>query len=81
MNGATGAEMEASPINSILEQERTDGVRFVWNCWPNSKEAASRMIVPLGVFLTPVKPRPDMPPFNYEPVYCMKCRAVLNPYK
>lgn len=70
-----------SIMDNIRDQERVDGVRFVWNTWPCNKETANRMVIPLGVFLTPMKPRPDMPSFNYEPVYCNKCRAILNPFR
>ncbi|XP_055333870.1 protein transport protein Sec23A-like [Paramacrobiotus metropolitanus] len=70
----------SSLMHSVRDQERIDGVRFVWNCWPFDKEDMAKLILPLGVFHTPIKPRFDIPPFRYEPVYCAKCRAVLNPF-
>ena len=65
---------------SVREQERLDGTRFIWNTWPCSRIEATRLIVPFGIFFTPLKSRPDLPPLHYEPVLCTKCRGVLNPY-
>ncbi|OQV18774.1 Protein transport protein Sec23A [Hypsibius exemplaris] len=65
---------------AIREQERLDGARFTWNTWPCSRIEATRLIVPFGIFFTPLKARPDLPPLQYEPVLCSKCRGVLNPY-
>ncbi|OWA50071.1 Protein transport protein Sec23B [Hypsibius exemplaris] len=74
------APAAVSLMESVREQERCDGVRFTWNYWPWTKSDTSRTIVPLGVFLTPFKLRANMPAFNYQPIYCHKCRAVLNPF-
>lgn len=40
------------------------------------------MVVPLACLYTPLKERPDLPPINYDPIYCGRsgCRAVLNPF-
>ncbi|GAV00548.1 hypothetical protein RvY_11379 [Ramazzottius varieornatus] len=67
-------------MESVREQERLDGARFTWNSWPCSRIEATRLIVPFGVFFTPLKPRTDIPPLMYDPVYCTRCRGVLNPY-
>ena len=31
------------------EQMPDDGVRFVWNIWPNNRIDAARLVVPLAV--------------------------------
>ena len=67
-------------MNWVRQQERIDGVRFVWNYWPASRTDEGRLIVPLAVFCTPAKPRPDLPTFTYDPLYCGKCRGILNPF-
>ncbi|XP_059095381.1 protein transport protein Sec23A-like isoform X2 [Tigriopus californicus] len=61
--------------------EDRDGVRLSWNVWPSSRLEATRMVVPLGAFYTPLKERPDLPPIQYDPVLCARqsCKAILNP--
>ena len=67
-------------MDTVREQERLDGARFTWNVWPSSRIEATRMVVPFGVFFTPLKTRTDIPPLMYDPVVCSRCRAILNPY-
>ncbi|XP_068683716.1 protein transport protein Sec23A-like [Montipora capricornis] len=66
----------------INQNEDRDGVRFSWNVWPSSRLEATRMVVPIGCMLTPLKERPELPPICYDPVLCTRntCRAVLNPF-
>ncbi|GFR80019.1 protein transport protein Sec23A [Elysia marginata] len=66
----------------IQQNEDRDGIRFSWNVWPSSRLEATRMVVPLGAVLTPLKERPDLPPIPYDPVLCTRttCRAILNPF-
>lgn len=66
----------------IQQNEDRDGIRFSWNVWPSSRLEATRMVVPLACLYTPLKERPDLPPINYDPIYCGRsgCRAVLNPF-
>ncbi len=67
-------------------QEEVDGVRFSWNVWPASRIEATRLVVPLAAFFSPLKERPSEvaapPPLHYDPVLCTKsaCKAVLNPF-
>lgn len=65
----------------IQQNEDRDGIRFTWNVWPSSRLEATRLVVPLGCLLTPLKERPDLPPVQYDPVLCSRptCRAILNP--
>ncbi|XP_052057869.1 protein transport protein Sec23A-like isoform X1 [Mytilus californianus] len=66
----------------IQQNEDRDGTRFSWNVWPSSRIEATRMVIPLGCLLTPIKERADLPPIQYDPVLCTRpaCRAILNPY-
>jgi protein transport protein SEC23 len=50
------------------------------NVWPSSRIDATRVVVPFGSMVTPIKTIPGMPLLPYEPVGCKSCRAVLNPY-
>lgn len=61
--------------------EEIDGVRFSWNCLPNTKIEASRTVVPISSLYTPLREKPDLAVLQYDPVACRSpCRAVLNPY-
>ena len=61
--------------------EERDGVRLSWNMFPSTRMEASRLVVPIGVLITPLKEKPDSPLLQYEPVTCKPpCRAVLNPF-
>ncbi|CAN6650916.1 protein transport protein Sec23p [Trichomonascus vanleenenianus] len=63
------------------QYEESDGVRFSWNCFPNTKLEATRTVVPISALYTPLKTKPDLPVLQYEPVTCRApCRAVLNPF-
>ncbi|XP_013192170.1 protein transport protein Sec23A isoform X2 [Amyelois transitella] len=65
----------------IQNNEDRDGIRFTWNVWPSSRIEATRLVVPLACLYQPLKERPDLPPIQYEPVFCTRntCRAILNP--
>lgn len=43
-------------VDPFVAYEEQDGVRFSWNVWPNSRVEATKCVVPLGVFYTPLKP-------------------------
>lgn len=61
------------------EIEDQDGVRFSWNCFPNTKAETSKIVVPISCLYTPLKDRPDLPPVLYEPVGCKPpCKGILN---
>jgi protein transport protein SEC23 len=46
-----------------------------------SIQEASRLVVPIGALYTPLKPKPETPLLQFEPVICKQpCRSVLNPY-
>lgn len=50
------------------------------NVWPSSRLDATRVVVPFGVMVNPIKHIPGMPLLPYDPVACKSCKAVLNPY-
>ena len=60
-------------------KESTDGVRFSWNFWPNTKLQATRVVIPVGCLYTPLKETENMNLADYSPVTCRMCRAILNP--
>lgn len=62
--------------------EDINGIRFAWNCFPQTKQECERNVVPLSCLYTPLKDIENMPVANYNPVVCasQKCKAILNPY-
>ncbi|XKL66528.1 hypothetical protein PGB90_009948 [Kerria lacca] len=66
----------------IQQNEDRDGIRFTWNVWPSSRLDATRLVVPIGALYQPLKERPELPPIQYDPVFCSRttCRAILNPF-
>lgn len=65
--------------------EDRDGVRFSWNMWPSSRLEATRIVVPVGCLLTPLKvqhPQYALAAVQYDPVRCKNsnCGAILNPW-
>jgi len=67
-------------MDTFIQNEERDGIRFSWNIWPTSRLEATRMVVPLGCMYTPMKQIPNMPLLEYEPLGCKICHAILNPY-
>jgi len=62
------------------DQEDREGIRWSWSLYPTSRLEGTRLVVPLGCLLTPLKPIPRMPYLPYEPVRCKTCYAILNPF-
>lgn len=66
--------------DSWAEIEDRDGVRLSWNVFPSTRMEASRLVVPVGACLTPLKPL-GTGLLQYDPVVCRApCKAVLNPF-
>ncbi|VDP94248.1 unnamed protein product [Echinostoma caproni] len=70
----------ATMAEFIQQSEANDGVRFSWNAWPISRLEAAQSVIPIACLYTLFKERYDLPPINYEPVACGRCRGILNPY-
>ncbi|TPP56461.1 Transport protein Sec23A [Fasciola gigantica] len=70
----------ATMAEFIQQSEANDGVRFSWNAWPISRLEAAQSVIPVACLYTLFKERYDLPPINYEPVACSRCRGILNPY-
>jgi len=64
----------------IFENEQKNCLRHSWNILPSSRVEASKMILPIGALITPLKEVPDLQVLNYSPVVCTHCRGILNPY-
>ena len=66
-----------------MAAEDRDGVRFSWNMWPSSRIEATRIVVPVGCILTPLKVRDQsIAAVDYDPIRCKNpnCGAILNPW-
>lgn len=70
----------ATMAEFIQQSEINDGIRFSWNAWPASRLESAQCVVPIGCLYTLFKERYDFPPINYDPVFCSRCRGILNPY-
>ncbi|CAA6658994.1 unnamed protein product [Spirodela intermedia] len=64
----------------FAELESIEGLRWSWNSWPSSPSAVADLVIPLAVMYTPLSPLPDIPLLPYDPLHCVDCRAVINPY-
>ncbi|XP_021727546.1 protein transport protein SEC23-like [Chenopodium quinoa] len=66
----------------FLELEGIEGLRWSWNSWPTSKSEATSLVIPLSIMCTPLAlmESSELPVLEYEPLICIKCGAILNPY-
>mmetsp|Transcript_32888 Transcript_32888/g.57477 ORF Transcript_32888/g.57477 Transcript_32888/m.57477 type:complete len:749 (+) Transcript_32888:21-2267(+) len=64
----------------IYAREAHDGVRCTWQSWPPNKIVATRNVIPVSIFYSPLKVMDDPPRLvEYEPQLCVECKSVLNP--
>lgn len=63
----------------IYAREAHDGVRCTWQSWPPNKVVATRNVIPVSIFYTPLKAMAEPRLVEYDPQLCMECKAVLNP--
>ncbi|KAK7272372.1 hypothetical protein RJT34_28916 [Clitoria ternatea] len=63
----------------FVELETVEGLRWSWNSWPSSKSEGNSLMIPLSIMSTPLTTT-DLPLLPYEPLFCSRCAAVLNPY-
>ncbi|KAF3652646.1 putative magnesium transporter MRS2-I-like [Capsicum annuum] len=64
----------------FVELEAIEGLRWSWNSWPVSKSESSALIIPLSIMCTPLMKFNELPILPYDPLICIQCGAVLNPY-
>jgi protein transport protein SEC23 len=64
----------------FYQRENTDGIRFTWNYWPNTKLTQTRVVVPPACLYTPLKNIENMPIVEYSPILCKQCRSIMNPH-
>ncbi|CAN6582018.1 unnamed protein product [Malus baccata var. baccata] len=64
----------------FVELEAIDGLRWSWNSWPPSKSESAALVIPLSIMCTPLMQQAELPILPYDPVTCLRCGAVLNPY-
>eukprot|EP00759_Apiculatamorpha_spiralis_P042361 PhF_6_TR40471/c0_g1_i1/m.60497/K14006/SEC23; protein transport protein SEC23 len=58
----------------------TEDTRWSFDLCPLQRIDATRMVIPLGCLLTPLKEYQGLQTLRYEPLRCKVCQAVLNPY-
>ena len=64
----------------FYQTEETDGVRMPWNVLPMNRNWADRVVLPVGVHYTPGKQIADLEYLGDQPVICINCKSVLNPF-
>jgi protein transport protein SEC23 len=64
----------------IFAREAHDGVRCTWQSWPPNKIVATRNVIPVSIFYTPLKEMTELRLVEYDPQLCVECKGVLNPY-
>ncbi|CAM9003272.1 unnamed protein product [Rhodiola kirilowii] len=64
----------------FIELEAIEGLRWSWNSWPTTKQEATSLLIPLSVMYTPLTDFAELPQLQYDPLICLDCNAVLNPY-
>ena len=65
----------------FTETELNEGIRFVWNCVPSSRQLLKQNMIPFGVFVNPFFERET--PLNQRlgaPLKCGKCDFMASPY-
>lgn len=62
-----------------VELEAQTGVRMSWNIWPASRAEATKIELPIGCLLTPLKDCNNVQ-LEYEPLRCRQSGSILNPY-
>jgi protein transport protein SEC23 len=63
----------------VFETEEKNCLRHSWNVLPGSRIEASKIILPVGALITPLREIPDLQVLNYNPVVCSHCHGILNP--
>lgn len=51
----------------FIAQEAVEGLRMSWNAWPQARLEASRLMIPLGAVLTPLKASVPLSPWRELP--------------
>lgn len=66
----------------FLELEGIEGLRWSWNSWPTTKTEATSLVIPLSIMCSPLAlmESSEVPVLEYEPLICLPCGAILNPY-
>jgi protein transport protein SEC23 len=67
-------------MTDIFKEESQNGLRLSWNVFPNNKIDMQRMVVPLSLHYSPLKPCEGLQLLQYDPILCKSCRSVVNPY-
>ncbi|ELQ75020.1 Vesicle coat complex COPII, subunit SEC23 [Trachipleistophora hominis] len=62
---------------AIHEIEKNDGLRMTWNVLPIVDTEESSLPIPIGVLYSPHQRCERL---EYEPIFCLTCRSILNPY-
>ncbi|KAJ3429210.1 protein transport protein sec23 [Anaeramoeba flamelloides] len=65
---------------SFYTLEEQLGTRFSWNIFPNTSELENSLVVPISCLYTPLHKVKDLQPVPYNPLQCVNCRNIINPF-
>nr|XP_043612940.1 protein transport protein SEC23 [Erigeron canadensis] len=64
----------------FVELEAIEGLRWSWNSWPISSKPSADLVIPLSIMQTPLMKFNELPLLPYDPLICIHCGSILNPY-
>lgn len=62
------------------EYEDKTGLKFAFNVFPRTKVQEKKCTIPLSCLYQPLRPKEDPVILESNPIACMNCRSILNPY-
>ncbi|MCQ2815671.1 MAG: Sec23/Sec24 zinc finger-containing protein [archaeon] len=60
-------------------QDELNGIKFVWNTLPATRQDSTKIVIPVGFHYTPGAKNESMQLLEYDPLTCPKCKAVISP--
>lgn len=73
--------MEDRTNNKIDTQssEEQNGIKFIWNILPSTRQDMTKIVIPVGFHYTPCIQNENLQILEYEPLKCIKCQSIISP--
>ena len=65
-------------MEDIISNDEINGIKFVWNTLPRSREDATKIVVPIGFHYNPIIKNENLALLEYEPLKC-RCGSIISP--
>ena len=65
-------------MEDIISNDELNGIKFVWNTLPRSREDATKIVVPIGFHYNPIIKNENLALLEYEPLKC-RCGSIISP--